>query len=132
MMGSIRLPLVVFRTKGSFMYSNNVVLVKGRVSSEPRIRQLPSGSSIVNLEVTTALDDGFGSVSVPIVVEAESVHCAAGDEVVVVGHVRRRFFRAGGATQSRTEVVAHKVVRASRTRAAQNLVASVVAILDAA
>ena len=54
MMGPIRLPLVVFRTKGSFMYSNNVVLVKGRVSSEPWIRQLPSGSSIVNLEVTTA------------------------------------------------------------------------------
>ncbi len=50
----------------------------------------------------------------------------------MVGHVRRRFFRAGGATQSRTEVVAHKVVRASRTRAAQNLVASVVATLDAA
>jgi len=132
MMGPIRLPLVVFRTKGSFMYSNNVVLVKGRVSSEPRIRQLPSGSSIVNLDVTTALDDGSGAVSVPIVVEAESVHCAVGDQVVVVGHVRRRFFRAGGATQSRTEVVAHKVVRASRTRAAQTLVASVVALLDAA
>ncbi|HEX2851537.1 MAG TPA: hypothetical protein VHN98_13335, partial [Acidimicrobiales bacterium] len=33
----------------------------------------------------------------------------AGDEVVVVGHVSRRFFRAGGATQSRTEVVARSV-----------------------
>ena len=52
--------------------------------------------------------------------------------VVVVGTVRRRFFRAGGATQSRTEVLADKVVRASRTRAAQKLVESVVALLDAA
>ena len=45
----------------------------------------------------------------------------AGDEVVVVGRARRRFFRAGGATASRTEVVAAQVcpVRApARVRAA--------------
>jgi len=30
---------------------------------------------------------------------------------VVIGHVRRRFFRAGGVTASRTEIVADKVVR---------------------
>jgi single-strand DNA-binding protein len=67
---------------------------------------------------------------VPVVVEAATVDCAAGDEVVVVGTVRRRFFRAGGATQSRTEVLADKVVRASRTRAAQKLIEGVVALLD--
>ena len=39
-----------------------------------------------------------------------------GAEVVVTGHVRRRFFRAGGGTQSRTEVVADAVVPA-RSRA---------------
>ena len=32
-----------------------------------------------------------------------------GDAVVVTGRVRRRFFRAGGATASRTEVVADAV-----------------------
>jgi single-strand DNA-binding protein len=39
--------------------------------------------------------------------------------VVVSGRVRRRFFRAGGVTQSRTEVVAARVARvgsASRVR----------------
>jgi single-strand DNA-binding protein len=42
----------------------------------------------------------------------------AGAEVVVTGYVRRRFFRSGGATQSRTEVVADTVVPAnSRARA---------------
>ena len=112
------------------MDSNNVVLLRGRVSSEPRVRELPSGSTIVNLEVTTHVDDT--SVSVPVVVERASVECVAGDEVVVVGHVRRRFFRAGGITQSRTEVFAEKVVRASRTRAAQKLIESVVELLDAA
>ena len=34
--------------------------------------------------------------------------------VVVVGQVRRRFFRAGGVTQSRTEVVASYIVGARR------------------
>ena len=37
-----------------------------------------------------------------------------GREVVVVGRVRKRFYRAGGATQSRTEVVAARVVPARR------------------
>ena len=110
------------------MNANNVVLLRGRVSSEPRLRELPSGSAIVNLEVTTLVDER--SVSVPVVVEAATVECAAGDEVVVVGTVRRRFFRAGGATQSRTEVLADKVVRASRARAAQKLIEGVMALLD--
>ena len=50
------------------MNANNVVLLRGRVSSEPRFRELPSGSVIVNLEVTTLVDEV--SVSVPVVVEA--------------------------------------------------------------
>ena len=41
---------------------------------------------------------------------------SAGADVVVLGSVRRRFFRAGGATQSRTEVVAEKVVAAPGPR----------------
>ena len=39
------------------MNANNVVLLRGRVSSEPRLRELPSGSAIVNLEVTTTVDE---------------------------------------------------------------------------
>jgi single-stranded DNA-binding protein len=41
---------------------------------------------------------------------------AAGDRVAVVGRVRRRFFRAGGATRSATEVLATSVTRAGRNR----------------
>ena len=40
----------------------------------------------------------------------------SGDDVVVVGSVRRRFFRVGGSTQSRTEVVAQRVLRPSQRR----------------
>jgi single-strand DNA-binding protein len=39
-----------------------------------------------------------------------------GTELLVTGRVRRRFFRAGGATQSRTEVVAEAVVVATDQR----------------
>jgi single-strand DNA-binding protein len=55
----------------------------------------------------------------------------AGDEVVVVGRVRRRFFRAGGATASRTEVVAAKVVPARSAAKVRAALAPVLAALEA-
>ena len=39
-----------------------------------------------------------------------------GAELLVIGAVRRRFFRVGGATQSRTEVVADTVIPARRRK----------------
>ena len=56
---------------------------------------------------------------------------AAGTEVVVTGRVRRRFFRAGGTTASRTEVVAEAVVAARRRAQVARLVDAAVAALDA-
>jgi len=38
---------------------------------------------------------------------------AAGQEILAIGRVRRRFFRVAGSTQSRTEVVADKVLALS-------------------
>ncbi|MCU1365261.1 MAG: hypothetical protein JWL72_1660 [Ilumatobacteraceae bacterium] len=83
----------------------NVVVVSGRLSSSPVVRELQSGSVLVTYEVTTKVDDA--SISVPLVWFDPPKHVAvdAGDEVAAVGYARRRFFRAGGATQSRTEVV---------------------------
>ena len=46
--------------------------------------------------------------------------------MVVIGAVCRRFFRAGGATQSRTEVVAEVVVPRRRTRSARSAIARAV------
>ena len=47
---------------------------------------------------------------------------AKGDDVTVVGHVRRRFFQAGGGLQSRTEVVADVVVPSRNARRARTAV----------
>ena len=53
----------------------------------------------------------------------------AGLVVVAAGHVRRRFFRAGGATQSRTEVVVERLSPASDSRAVERVRKMVVAAL---
>lgn len=92
----------------------NVVVLRGTVSSEPRHRELPSGSGVTQIEVTTRSTDL--TTSVPVAVHGRQVTCRPGDEIVVVGTVQRRFFRAGGVTQSRTEVVAERVVSAKRRR----------------
>jgi single-strand DNA-binding protein len=102
----------------------NVAVLRGTVSSDPRVRELPSGSSVTNVEVTIRLDDS--TCSVPVVVHDATVKVVAGDEVVVVGHVARRFFRAGGVTQSRTEVVARTIVKASRRRSVERTVGAAV------
>lgn len=96
------------------MNDMNVAAVCGTVTSEPKQRELPSGSVVTNVEVTTRLDDDTHSV--PIVVVDAPVTVRAGDQVVAVGRIVRRFFRAGGVTQSRTELVATKLVRASNKR----------------
>jgi single-strand DNA-binding protein len=99
----------------------NVVAVTGHLSSEPTLRELQSGSVLMTFELTTKVDDV--SVSVPLVWfdPPKKVAVGAGDEVAAVGTVRRRFYRAGGLTQSRTEVVVAHLGRHDdkRSRAAQ-------------
>lgn len=100
----------------------NVVILRGQLSRPPLRRELPSGDVIVQYEVTLAGPERAESVPVawpspPAAAEAFDT----ADAVVVVGRVRRRFFRTAGATQSRTEVVADRVVAMTGTRAARVL-----------
>jgi single-strand DNA-binding protein len=84
--------------------------VIGRLSRDPERRELPSGDCVLTLDVSTRPVDG-PSESVPVAWydPPDRPALAAGDAVVVLGRTRRRFFRAGGATASRTEVVAERV-----------------------
>jgi single-strand DNA-binding protein len=92
----------------------NVVAIRGRLSRPAEERVLPtSGDRLVGLDLTVKREGADKAESVPVVWHdppASALNLDAGDEIVVVGHVARRFFRAGGGTQSRTEVVAHLVV----------------------
>ena len=90
----------------------NVVTLLGRLSRPAEERVLPSGDRLVQLDLTVTRP-GEKAESVPVVcfdAPAAVVALDVDDEVLVVGRVRRRFFRTGGATQSRTEVVAEQIV----------------------
>jgi single-strand DNA-binding protein len=93
----------------------NLVVLEGVLARPAQDVELPSGSRLLSLEVTVRRDEGPAE-PVPVTwfdppAWATSLDSGAG--VVVLGRVRRRFFRAGGVTQSRTEVVATKLARAS-------------------
>lgn len=91
----------------------NLVVVQGVVRDDPVGRSLSSGQQIISFELAVRTSDETLE-SVPIVVFDAACAVAPDDEVVVIGRVRKRFFRVGGATQSRTEVVADRVVPARR------------------
>lgn len=102
----------------------NVAVVRGRLSRPAELRMLPTGSTLLGLEVTVRREGAERAESVPVVwhdAPASATALDAGDEVVVVGHVARRFFRAGGSTQSRTEVVASAVVPTRNAKRVQIL-----------
>ncbi|MEX2627127.1 MAG: single-stranded DNA-binding protein [Ilumatobacteraceae bacterium] len=113
------------------MRVDNQVVLRGRLTSAPKVRSLPSGSVLVQLEITTPASDEASSSarSAPVVWfdpptrSGLGADTPVGTELVVVGHVRRRYFRAAGTTQSRTEVVAEMVVRASRRREVERALA---------
>ncbi len=110
------------------MSAHNLVILRARVTSEPRLVELASGGDVVQYDVKTP--DAAGAASVPVSwfdAPAAGRRFAPGDEVVVVGSVRRRFFRAGGATVSRTDVVADEMLSVRRLRAVQRAVESAMA-----
>jgi single-strand DNA-binding protein len=96
----------------------NVVVLIGRLARPAESRELPSGDRLVAYEVTVDRP-GERAETVPVVwmdAPVSAVDHDVDERMVVVGRVRRRFFRAGGSTQSRTEVVAEAVVNARHAR----------------
>jgi len=103
----------------------NLVVLWGVLSSPPQARELPSGSVVTTFQVTVRSDDGPADT---VAVSwwdppARADALEAGTEVVVAGRLRRRFYRAGAVTQSRTEVVAEAVIPARRRKQARAAIA---------
>jgi single-strand DNA-binding protein len=94
----------------------NEVRLLGRLAADPQLRELPSGDTVWNLRVVVERRVAPGKDKPRQ--RVDSLECAvwsgrlkkqvekweAGDVVEVAGALRRRFFRAGGATASRVEV----------------------------
>jgi single-strand DNA-binding protein len=111
----------------------NIAVVIGNLTKPVEVRALPSGASVASFDLQVPRS-GQPADSVPVTLfEApEAVpEWAAGEELLVVGRVRRRFFRAGGGTQSRTEVVAEKVLPLLPKEAAVAALADAGSALDA-
>lgn len=97
----------------------NLAIVRGNASGAPEIRQLPSGRRLATFAVRThAL--GPPATSVPVAAWDPPTWIEAveeGDELIVAGSVRRRFYRAvTGSLASRVELEAAVVGRASDAR----------------
>jgi len=113
----------------------NLVILVGTCSRPVVVRRLPSGEEVAEVDLTTRADGPARSAPVRITAPATDVRgLGPGDEVTVVGSVRRRFFRSGGATATRVEVDACVVVVGRdrrRTRAAlRRAVAPIEALID--
>ncbi len=93
----------------------DLAVLVGTLSSDPVVTELPSGSVLVRFEVTSRHDAATDTVPVSWLDPPRVPALGAGDRVAAVGRVRRRFFRAGGATRSATEVVADWVGRPRST-----------------
>jgi single-strand DNA-binding protein len=90
----------------------NVVVLRGHISRAPEERELPSGDHLTTLDVTVPAGSGHGASGRAELVPVAWIGAPGwlgrlepGSEVVVVGRVRRRFFRSGAGLQSRTEVI---------------------------
>jgi single-strand DNA-binding protein len=111
---------------------NEVVLV-GRVSAAPELRDLPSGDQLVTLRVVVdrppqktkerKAAEGAPRRAVDVIdvacwsrrTQRTATGLAADDGIRVEGALRRRFFGAGGSRASRYEVEASRIVRVSRS-----------------
>jgi len=109
----------------------NVVVLQGRLSSDPVLRELASGSRLLSLELTTDTESGTASVPVAWFDPPTVPDWAAGSDIVVHGLVKRRFYRGPSGTQSRTEVVATEVCQANKRRQVQRLLDHAVHALSA-
>ncbi len=110
----------------------NVVVLIGRLARPVQLRQLPSGDVLAEYQLTVARP-GQKAESVPVVWEkplASATDLGADVEVAVIGRVRRRFFRAGGRTESRTEVVAEAVVPKRHVKKVRAALASACARIE--
>lgn len=112
------------RSEPDEVADDNHVRLRGRVSSEPEERTLPSGDRLRTFRLVVPRPPGRARQRVDVVecavwtaaLRRRAGAWQVGDEVEVEGSLRKRFYRApGGATGSRVEV---EVVTGRRVRRA--------------
>ena len=111
----------------------NLAVLCGTLSKVPEPRLLADGRTVWEIDLTVC-HEGRSAATVPVSwatppAGAEPGRWSAGEEVLVVGSVRRRFYRAGGATVTRTDVLADGVIPSRQRKRAAALLADAVSVL---
>lgn len=101
------------------MVAVNVVVLAGRVADEPEVKAMPSGDQVARFRLHVP-EAGKRVLPLPISAWDRLARkgCAAlikGDDVLVRGHLVRRFYRDGGGGRSVTEVIATEVKKLEKT-----------------
>ncbi len=97
------------------MVTVNVVVLAGRLSTDPEFAQMPSGDIVAKLRLQVP-EAGKRVLPLPVAAWDRTARkscerLAKGDAVMVRGHLVRRFFKGNGGGRSLTEVVAKEVRR---------------------
>jgi single-strand DNA-binding protein len=100
------------------MVAVNVVILAGRLSEIPEVKDMPSGDKVTRFRLSVP-DPGKRVLPLPVsawdrMARKGCERLQKGDEVLVRGHLVRRFFRDGGGGRSVTEVVATEVKKLER------------------
>jgi hypothetical protein len=103
-------------------------IVHGVVAAPPSIREV-AGQPTIEIDVKSRTMSGV-SVSVSVVKTGDLPIVMMGDSVFVVGVTRRRFFRSGGATVTRTEVDASSLLVNPDKRKRKRALSEVLGLLD--
>ena len=108
----------------------NTVHLRGRLAAAPEARELPSGDALVTLRLVVARPAGRRRVAASgRAVTVDTIDCSVwaaavrrrvlrwgpGDQVVIEGSLRRRFWRGPGGAQSRYDVEVVKARRETRS-----------------
>ncbi len=89
----------------------NMAIAMGHLAKPAQVRALPSGLMFAYFDLQVRRADQTVE-TVPVAMfgaPAQVPEWTAGQALLAVGRVKRRFFRSGGTTQSRTELVADQV-----------------------
>ncbi len=92
----------------------NVVVLAGKLASDPEIQSFESGATLVRYLVTVRSESPARRLDVlPVTLWGPDLEAVAqqssGTPVIVAGSVQRRFWQSTGAGRARIEVVAHEV-----------------------
>ena len=106
--------------------NTNVSLVRGTLVALPTVRVIDRHQRATTFDLATIV--GGKRAVVPVVaLNMDLPIIKIGDDVTVLGHVRRRFFRVGARTQSVTELMVEHIVSGNKTARLEKLYAALTA-----